>query len=131
MAVLNLYHCGKVQVTTIDIDLLENGAKLGTMPSLQCSTVTRSLTSIYLHFLSLVSTTERIHAFHIIISIFRMYPLQDGALISLAKCCTGLVSLNIALVGRITDAGVSALSRGCPCLQALNLAGAKQASAVE
>ncbi|CAN0429678.1 unnamed protein product, partial [Ectocarpus sp. 8 AP-2014] len=35
-------------------------------------------------------------------------------------------SLNVALIGRVTDAGVSALSRGCRSLQALNIAGAKE-----
>ena len=54
---------------------------------------------------------------------------QDGALFALGKHCPGLLSLNVALVGSVTDAGVSALSRGCSSLQALNIAGAKEASA--
>lgn len=85
---------------------------------------------MYLQYLSLVSTAALTYAFSLRIDVFILFLLQDGALISLAKCCTGLVSLNVALVGRVTDAGVSALSRGCPGLQALNLAGAKQVSAV-
>lgn len=55
-------------------------------------------------------------------------PPQNGALIALSKHCPRLVSLNVALIGRVTDAGVSALSRGCRSLQALNVAGAKEAS---
>lgn len=53
---------------------------------------------------------------------------QDGALTALSKCCPKLVSLNVALIGHITDRGVSALSRGCRSLQALNVAGAKEVS---
>lgn len=51
---------------------------------------------------------------------------QNGALVALSKYCTGLVSLNVALIGHVTDVGVSALSRGCRSLQALNIAGAKE-----
>lgn len=47
---------------------------------------------------------------------------------ALSKHCPRLVSLNVALVGRVTDSGVSALGRGCQSLQALNIAGAKEAS---
>lgn len=45
---------------------------------------------------------------------------------SLSKHCPELVSLNVGLVGRVTDVGVAALSRGCSSLQALNIAGAKE-----
>lgn len=56
-------------------------------------------------------------------------PSQNGALVALSKHCPGLVSLNVALVGRVTDVGVSTLSRGCRSLQALNIAGAKEVRA--
>lgn len=53
---------------------------------------------------------------------------QGGALVALSKHCPRLVSLNVALIGHVTDVGVSALSRGCRSLQALNIAGAKEVS---
>lgn len=49
---------------------------------------------------------------------------------ALGKHCARLSSLNLALARRVTDAGVSALSRGCTSLQALSLAGAVEASAI-
>lgn len=59
-----------------------------------------------------------------------MLPPQDGALEALGRYCPRLVSLNVALAGSVTDAGMLAISRGCTALQALNVAGAKEASRI-
>ena len=60
------------------------------------------------------------------IDLRRCYNITDAGVSALARGCPQLTSINLRCCYKMTDAGVSALAQGCPQLTSINLSGCRK-----